>query len=110
MKRGEIWTQSGGPGYAGKPRPALIVQSDLLEGTDSVITCLFTSQDDEEEIPSRVGFVPTDANGLRKRSSLMADKVMAVPRSKLGRKVGNVTADDLDRVEYALVVALGFAG
>ena len=79
MKRGEIWTQSGGPGYAGKPRPALIVQSDLLEGTDSVITCPFTSLDDEEEIPSRVRFLPTADDGLPKPSSLMADKVMAVP-------------------------------
>jgi mRNA interferase MazF len=110
VKRGEIWTQSGGPGYAGKPRPALIVQSDLLAGTDSVITCLFTSLDDEEDIPSRVRFAPTADNGLQKPSSLMGDKVMAVPRSKLGRRIGFLTANDLDRVEYALVVALGFAG
>jgi mRNA interferase MazF len=112
VKRGEIWTQSGGPGYAGKPRPALIVQSDLLEGTDSVITCLFTSQepDDGDEIPSRVPIEPTATNGLLKASSLMADKVMAVPRSKLGQRVGILTADDLDRVEYALVIALGLAG
>ena len=57
MRRGEIWTQAGGPGYAGKPRPALIVQSDLLTETDSVVTCLFTTQGNAA-IPSRLPTKP----------------------------------------------------
>lgn len=108
MKRGEIWTQSGGTGYAGKPRPALIVQSDFLAGTDSVVTCLFTTHE-SEAIPSRVSFNPSVANGLLADSDLMADKVMAIPRTKLGRCIGEIEPADMARVEQALALVLGFA-
>ena len=109
MKRGEIWTQSGGSGYAGKPRPALIVQSDLLEGTDSVITCLFTAHG-SRAIPSRLAFDASAANGLHEPSDLMADKIMAVSRNKLGRRMGALTDEDMALVEQALLLVLGFEG
>lgn len=107
MKRGEIWTQSGGPGYAGKPRPALIVQSDLLDATDSVVTCSFTTHDNKA-IPSRVAFRATPANGMLEDSDLMADKIMAVSRTKLGRRLGALTDDDMAQVQQALMLVLGF--
>lgn len=109
MKRGEIWTQSGGPGYAGKPRPALILQSDLLTGTDSIITCPFTSQANEN-VPTRPRFFPDANNGLRETSDLMVDKIMTVARSKLGKKMGSISAEDMERVEDAMLLVLGFAG
>ena len=108
MKRGEIWTQSGGAGYAGKPRLALIIQSDLLAQTDSVVTCLFTTHENEA-VPSRVPFTATTANGLFEDSDLMADKVMAIARTKLGRRIGAIAAADMARVEQALALVLGFA-
>ena len=109
MKRGEVWTQAGGPGYAGKPRPALIVQSDLLDATASVVTCLFTTHDNAA-IPSRVAFAATADNGLLEDSDLMADKVTAVPRTKLGRRLGMVSEAELALVEDALLLVLGFEG
>ena len=109
MKRGEVWTQSGGPGYAGKPRPTLIVQPDLLAGTDSVITCLFTAHD-TTAIPSRVAFVPNKANGLREKSDLMTDKLMAISRDKLGKRVGAISEAEMVQVEQALLMVLGFEG
>ncbi|WP_309621362.1 type II toxin-antitoxin system PemK/MazF family toxin [Novosphingobium sp.] len=107
MKRGEVWTQAGGPSYAGKPRPALIVQSDLLAETDSVVTCLFTTHDNTA-IPSRVAFTASADNGLLEDSDLMADKVMAIPRGKLGRRLGAIGPSDMARVEAALTLVLGF--
>jgi mRNA interferase MazF len=109
VKRGEIWTQAGGPGYAGKPRPALIVQSDLLADTDSVITCLFTSHG-SVAIPTRLAFAASAANGLNEQSDLMADKIMAVSRNKLGRRIGTLTDEDMALVEQALLLVLGFEG
>ena len=44
MNRGEIWTVAGGPAYAGKPRPAVIVQDDAFAARDSVTICPLTSQ------------------------------------------------------------------
>lgn len=107
MKRGEVWTQAGGPGYAGKPRPALIVQSDLLSQTGSLVTCLFTTHD-ANAIPSRVGIAATAGNGLYEDSDLMADKVMAIPRNKLGRHLGVIDPADMARVEQTLLLVLGF--
>ncbi len=43
MKRGEIWTVSGGQGYAGKPRPAVIIQDDRFDATASITICAFTT-------------------------------------------------------------------
>jgi mRNA interferase MazF len=107
VKRGEIWTQAGGPSYARKPRPALIVQSDLLTETDSVVTCLFTTHNNTA-IPSRLAFAATVGNGLLEDSDLMADKVMAIPRNKLGKRLGSIRAADMARVEDALLLVLGF--
>ena len=43
MKRGEIWTVAGGSDYAGKPRPAVILQDDAFDATASITICPFTS-------------------------------------------------------------------
>lgn len=107
MKRGEVWTQAGGTGYAKKPRPVLIVQSDQLAGTDSVIVCLFTSHEGGAML-SRLQFMPGEENGLQEASDLMVDKIMTVPRTKLGKRIGELTASQMTRVEQALLLVLGF--
>ena len=53
MKRGEIWTMAGGSGYAGKPRPVLIVQDDAFAERDSVTVCLITT--DPADLPVFLG-------------------------------------------------------
>ena len=109
MKRGEIWTASGAPGYGGKPRPALIVQSDDLADTESVITCGFTTQTDDERY-FRPQIQPSPANGLGHISYVMTEKLTAIPREKLGKRVGALAVDDMEAVEQALQLVLGFAG
>ena len=47
MRRGEVWTVSGGKDYAGKPRPVVIVQDDVFDATDSVTICAFTTDPTE---------------------------------------------------------------
>lgn len=107
MKRGEIWTVSGGPGYAGKPRPAVILQSDLLVDSPSLLTCGFTSRA-SEDVPLRPLIEPSPGNGLRMPSNLMSEKLTAVPRARLGHQVGSLSAEDIARVEQALLLVLGF--
>ena len=108
MKRGEIWTISGGPGYSGKPRPALIVQSDLLRDTGSVVICGLTTHENPV-LRVRPPVYPDPGNGLTKPSEVMTDKVMAIPRNKLGERIGALSAADMARVEGALLLVLGFA-
>ncbi|MBX3531918.1 MAG: type II toxin-antitoxin system PemK/MazF family toxin [Rhizobiaceae bacterium] len=107
MKRGEVWTVSAG-GYAGKPRPALILQSDRFDATASVTLCVFTS--DETEAPLfRLEIEAGDDNGLRTASRLMVDKITTVPRERLGRRIGALAESDMRRVEQAILVFLGIA-
>ena len=108
MKRGEIWTMAGGSGYAGKPRPVLIVQDDAFAERDSVTVCLITT--DPADLPVfRIPVEPTVDNGLRAASRLMVDKVTTVQRSRLGQRIGCLTDDDLLRLNRSLLVFLGLA-
>lgn len=106
MKRGEIWTVAGGPDYAGKPRPAVIVQYDRFEMTASVTVCAFTS--DPTEAPLfRLPIRPSATNSLRAESRLMVDRIMTVPRARLGLRVGRLSDMDMLRLNRAIVVFLG---
>jgi mRNA interferase MazF len=109
MNRGEVWTAAAGSGYAGKPRPVVVVQDDRFDGTDSVAICAFTT--DPTEAPLfRLPVEPSPQNGLRDVSSLMVDKITTVRRSKLGERIGRLSSEDMVRLDRALVVFLGLAG
>ena len=109
MKRGEVWTAAGGPDYAGKPRPVVIVQDDNFDETASITICGFTS--DETDAPLfRLPIAPSAANGLDQPSRLMADKVTTMPKAKLGRRIGRLSAADTTRLNRAIALFLGLAG
>jgi len=109
MRRGEIWTIAGGGGYTGKPRPAVIVQEDAFDATASVSICVFTT--DPTEAPLfRLLVDPSDVNGLRLPSRLMVDKVTTVSRSRVDRRVGQLSDQDLVRLNRSLTVFLGLGG
>jgi mRNA interferase MazF len=109
LRRGEIWTVAGGSGYAGKPRPAVIVQDDRFGATNSVTLCVLTSDDVQSPL-LRLPVNPSATNGLRVDCQLMLDKVTTVPRARLGRKIGALGGTDLLRLNRSLVVFLGLAG
>jgi len=107
MRRGEIWTVSGS-GYAGKPRPAVIVQGDRFDATASVTICVFTT--DEAEAPLfRIPVSPSEENGLRVVSRLMADKLTTVSKERLGERIGRLGDADVVRLNRAILVFLGLA-
>jgi mRNA interferase MazF len=109
MKRGEIWTVAAGGGDAGKPRPAVIVQDNRFDATRSVTVCPFTSTEVDAQ-PARFVVRPSDANGLGSQSRLMVDKLMTVPRSKLGRRVGILEPDAQRELDRSMLLFLGLAG
>ena len=109
MKRAEIWTVAGGPDYAGKPRPAVILQDNAFEGTASITVCPFTTQLVEAPL-IRLPVEPTKQNGLNAASHVMIDKITTVARSKLQKRVGRLAEEDLIRVNRAVLVFLGLAG
>ena len=109
MSRGDVWTASGAPGYAGKPRPVVIVQDDRFDATDSVTVCGFTT--DPTEAPLfRLPIDPAAENGLDAPSRLMVDKITTIARNKLGRRIGRLADTDMLRLNRAIIVFLGLAG
>jgi mRNA interferase MazF len=103
-----VWTVAGGSDYAGKPRPAVIVQDDDFDATQSVTICVFTS--DQTDAPLfRIPIEPSERNGLRTASKLMVDKLTTVPKSKIGSRIGRLDDEDIVRLNQAIVVFLGLA-
>jgi len=109
MKRGEIWTVSGGQDYAGKPRPCVIVQDDRFDATASITICVVTTAQSDAPFV-RLPIEPSEENGLRASCQLMVDKITAVPKTKAGRRIGRLSDRDLQRLNRAIAVFLGLAG
>jgi mRNA interferase MazF len=108
LKRGEIWTVSGGKDYAGKPRPAVILQDDRFDMTDSVTICAFTT--DPTDAPLfRLRIAPSEGNGLRIVCRLMVDKITTVPKTKIGTRLGRLDDEDMVRLNRAVLVFMGIA-
>jgi len=109
VRRGEVWTIAGAGDYAGKPRPAAIVQDDRFGDIESVTVCPFTANPMSSRL-FRVSVESDEANGLVQSSWLMADKLMTVPKSKLGRCIGRLDDATMLRLNRAITVVLGIAG
>ncbi|WP_309616925.1 type II toxin-antitoxin system PemK/MazF family toxin [Salinibacterium sp.] len=107
MNRGEIWSVAGGV-YASKLRPALLLQDDRFDGTDSVTVCPLTSTDASAPL-LRVP-VPADGlSGLDSQSWIMVDKLTTVRRSNVAHRIGRLSASQLVDVERLIMVFLGIA-
>jgi mRNA interferase MazF len=108
VKRGEVWTVTGGSDYTGKPRPAVIVQDNAFLKAASVTVCAFTT--DPTTAPLfRLLVEPSATNGLKSASRLMVDKVVTVPRAKIGKRLGVLDEADVAHLNTALIVFLGLA-
>src|SRR5215472_9457104 len=108
MRRGDVVTVAATGDY-GKPRPAVIVQTDALsESHASVVVCQVTSE--LANAPDfRITIDPTPENGLRLRSQVMADKPVTVRRERIGKKIGRLGNQDMARLGIALAFVLGLA-
>ncbi len=108
MKRGDIVTVAL-PGDAGKPRPAVIVETDRLAPTDHVIICPGTSFVRHDVEQRRIHVEPDAANGLRMPTQFQADKVTVTRRARCGEIIGHLDDISLERLNRTLFVLLGFA-
>jgi len=105
VSRGELWTVAGGV-YAGKPRPALIIQDDLFDATESVVVIPLTTTVTDAPI-ARIA-IPT-TTGIAQPSFAMIDKITTVRRSNLGTRIGRVPTTLMADIERSLMVFLGLA-
>jgi mRNA interferase MazF len=108
FRRGEIWTVAGSKDYAGKPRPAVIVQDDSFDAPDSITICAFTK--DETDAPLiLLPMQPNERNGLRATCRLMVDQMTTVPKTRVGARIGRLDDEDVLRLNQAVLVFLGLA-
>ena len=107
LNRGDVVIVATGGGFGGKPRPALVLQSDAIR-TGTAIVALFTSQLRHAD-PIRPSFTASPQNGLLRQSELMVDILVTAQRDEIGKVVGRLDRDDLRRAEQALLAILGFA-
>lgn len=97
MRRGDLVTVAVSGDY-GKPRPALVIQSDFLADTDSVLVCLPTTTRRDAPL-YRLDLPADEGTGPREASQVMVDKIMAVRRDRCGAPIG--------RADEAALLALG---
>src|SRR5882724_4234460 len=108
MRRGDVVTVAAAGDY-GKPRPAVIVQTDAFpENHASVVVCQLTSE--LADAPDfRVTIEPEPENGLRLTSQVTVDKPVTIRRERIGRKIGRLGNQDMARLGIALAFVLGLA-
>ena len=107
MKRGDVITVAVSGDY-GKPRPALVIQSDFLAATDSVLVCLLTTMLRAAPL-YRLSLQAGPETGLREPSQVMVDKIMAVRRDRCGAPIGRVDDSTLIALGRLLAFVTGIA-
>ena len=107
MHRGDLVTVATSGDY-GKPRPALVIQSELFDEVPSVTLCLITSA--LREIPLiRITVDPSPDNGLRRISQVQVDKIVTVERRRVGGVIGRLDDATMLKVNRSLAVFIGIA-
>lgn len=107
MRRGDVVTVAA-PGDYGKPRPALVIQSDLFEELPSVTLCLVTSELRAAPI-FRITVDPSPENGLRRVSQVQVDKILTVACARVGASIGRLDDATMLKVNRSLAVFIGIA-
>ena len=107
MQRGDLITVAL-QGDLGKPRPALVLQSDWFVGHPTVIVLPVTGTLVDAPL-MRITLEPSGANGLNKTSQVMVDKTITVRREKIGSVLGQVAPEKMLEIERCLAVFLGIA-
>lgn len=107
MRRGDLVTVAL-QGDIGKPRPALVIQSDLFDMHPSV-TILPVTGELRDALLFRISVKPSELNALTKPSQVMVDKPQSVAREKIGAVIGRLDDEAMLAVNRALAVFLGFA-
>ena len=107
MRRGDLVTVAT-PGDYGKPRPALVIQSDSFAELSSVTLCLITSALLESPL-FRITVDPSSENGLRRISQVEVDKIVTVKRQRVGEVIGRLDDATMLKVNRSLAVFAGIA-
>jgi mRNA interferase MazF len=108
VRRGDVVVAVFSKDY-GKPRPAVVVQTDLVNDTHaSLVLCPITSRLEDAPL-FRLGVEPASANGLERACQIMVDKIATVRQDKVRQVIGHLDEETMTRVNRSLVFWLGSA-
>jgi mRNA interferase MazF len=107
MRRGDLVTVALS-GDFGKPRPALIIQSDNFDATETITLVLISGTLVDAPL-LRLTIQPDADNGLQKPSQVMIDKAMTVRRDRIGQHFGQLSDEAMMSVKRSLALFLGIA-
>ncbi len=110
MRRGEVWLVNLDPTLGAemrKTRPAVIVSSDLVGILPLRVIVPLTDWKDRYGVaPWMVRINASPANGLEKDSAADCFQVRSLSTSRLVRKLGNLTVDEMTQIQDAIAVVL----
>ncbi len=109
MRRGDavLFADRAGGAYRGKPQPAVVVPSDLFDGTNSLVTCPLTTQQRDAPL-LRVAVRPRAALRLTAPSWVMVVKIASVCQDRAREILGSLLASEMVALGQSLAVLLGF--
>jgi mRNA interferase MazF len=109
-RRGEIWDVNWSPGRGAEQkgtRPALIIQNDRGNTSPSYpLTIVASMSRTERELPLHVRIAPSEENGLTDFTDVKCEQVMTIEKSRLIRRRGFITTEELIKVDVALKLSL----
>jgi mRNA interferase MazF len=108
LKRGKVVTVAM-QGDFGKPRPALVLQSDVFSDIHATVTVALISSEIKQAPIFRLDIEPNEANGLTRPSQVQIDKIMSIRSEKIGSVIGELNDVMMVRVNRALALWLGLA-
>ena len=108
LKRGQLISIAI-QGDFGKPRPALVIQSDMFNETHNTVTVALITSDLIDAPIFRVNIDPTEENGLNHKSQIQVDKMMTIKKDKVGNVIGKADDATMIKINRAMALWVGLA-
>lgn len=110
VNRGDIFLINFEPSFGseqGRVRPALIIQSDILnKHSPLTIVAPITSKVYEKEYPTNV-FLKKEFSGLDKDSTILLNQLRAVDKKRIIKKLSFLDSLSMRNVDLAIKISLG---
>ena len=111
VKRGEIYYADLSPvigSEQGGIRPVLVVQNDVGNRySPTVIAAAITSKLDKARMPTHIALDARE-HGLSRDSVVLLEQIRTIDKRRLRDKIGELSALDMQRINRALLISLGF--